>query len=93
MIALKDKLVSAWRLVKYEELPVDGSPATVPLGDRPHGYIIYSADAFMATFQSSTDETSKAEPIAYTGPFLIPLDPRGTRASPGFVFGDGRLAG
>jgi hypothetical protein len=35
MIALKDKLVSAWRLVKYEELPVDGSPATLPLGDDP----------------------------------------------------------
>jgi len=28
MIALKDKLVGSSRLVKYEELPVDGSPAT-----------------------------------------------------------------
>jgi hypothetical protein len=64
-------LVSAWRLVKYEEPPVDGSPATLPLGDRPHGYIIYSADAFMAAFQSSTDETSKAQPIAYTGPYRV----------------------
>ena len=71
MIALKDKLVGAWRLVKYEELPVDGSPATFPLGARPNGYIIYSADGFMSAFLSSTDETSKAEPIAYTGPYRV----------------------
>jgi hypothetical protein len=35
MVALKDNLVGAWRLVKYEEFPVDGSPITLPLGDRP----------------------------------------------------------
>jgi predicted SnoaL-like aldol condensation-catalyzing enzyme len=71
MVALKDKLVGSWRLVKYEELPVDGSPATLPLGDRPKGYIIYSADGFMAAFLSSTDETSKANPIAYAGPYSV----------------------
>ena len=32
MVALKD-LVGSWRLVKYEELPVDGSPIALPLGD------------------------------------------------------------
>jgi len=26
MVALKDNLVGSWRLGKYEELPVDGSP-------------------------------------------------------------------
>ena len=71
MIVLKDKLVGSSRLVKYEELPVDGSPAKLPLGDRPKGYIIYSADGFMAAFLSSTDETSKADPIAYAGPYSV----------------------
>jgi hypothetical protein len=40
LVALKD-LVGSWRMVKYEELPVDGSPTALPLGDRPKGYIIY----------------------------------------------------
>jgi hypothetical protein len=71
MVALKDNLVGSWRLIKYEELPVDGSPATFPLGDRPKGYIIYSADGFMAALLSSTDETSKADPIAHAGPYSV----------------------
>lgn len=70
MVALKDNLVGSWRLVKYEELPVDGSPPTLPLGDRPKGYIIYSADGFMAAFLSS-DGKSKASPIAYAGPYSV----------------------
>ena len=70
MVALKN-LVGSWRLVKYEELPVDGSPTALPLGDRPKGYIIYSADGFMAAFLSSTDERSKAGPIAYAGPYSV----------------------
>ena len=71
MAALKDNLVGSWRLVKYEELPVDGSPTTYPLGDRPKGYIIYSTDGYMAALLSSTDEKSKADPIAYAGPYSV----------------------
>jgi hypothetical protein len=71
MVTLKDNLVGAWRLVTYEESPVDGSPTTRPLGDSPKGYIIYSADGFMAAFLSSTDERSKADPIAYAGPYSV----------------------
>lgn len=71
MVTLKDNLVGSWRLVKYEELPVDGSPAMLPLGDRPKGYIIYGADGFMAAFLSSTDEASKAGAIAYAGPYSV----------------------
>jgi predicted SnoaL-like aldol condensation-catalyzing enzyme len=71
MVALKDNLVGAWRLIKYEELPVDGSPTTHPLGERPKGYIIYSADGIMAAFLSSTNEKSKADPIVYAGPYSV----------------------
>jgi hypothetical protein len=71
MAALKDNLVGSWRLVKYEELPVGGSPTTYPLGDRPKGYIIYSTDGYMAALLSSTDEKSKADPIAYAGPYSV----------------------
>jgi Lipocalin-like domain len=68
MVGLKDNLVGSWRLVKYEELPVDGSPTTHPLGDRPKGCIIYSTDGFMAALLSPTDEELRADPIAYAGP-------------------------
>ena len=71
MVALKDRLFGSWRLVKYEELPVDGSPATLPLGGKPNGYIIYSADGYFAAFLSSTDDKSKADPIAYAGPYSV----------------------
>ena len=71
MIAIKNSVVGSWQLIKYEELPVDGSPATHPLGDRPKGYIIYSADGHFAAFLSATDAKSKADPIAYAGPFRV----------------------
>ena len=71
MLALKDRLIGSWRLVKHEELPVDGSPTTLPLGDRPKGYIIYSADGFMAALLSSTDKNWKVGPIAYAGPYSV----------------------
>ena len=71
MLALKDNLVGSWRLVKYEESPVDGLPTTLPLGDEPQGYIIYSANGFMAAFLLSRDEKSKADPIVYAGPYSV----------------------
>lgn len=71
MHALKDNLVGSWRLVKYEELPVDSSPTTLPLGDEPDGYIIYSADGYFAAILSSTDDRAKADPIAYAGPYSV----------------------
>jgi hypothetical protein len=71
MSALKDNLIGSWRLAEYEELPVDGSPTMLPLGDSPKGYIIYSADGFMAAFLSPTDENSKADPIVYVGPYSV----------------------
>ncbi len=68
---LKDNLVGAWQLVSYEEMPVDGSPATQPLGDKPRGYILYSADGIMAAFLSPADDNSKGDPIAYSGPYTV----------------------
>jgi hypothetical protein len=74
MGSLKDNLVGVWRLLKYEEFPVDGSPMTLPLGDRPKGYIIYSEDGYMAALLSATDAKSKADPIAYAGPYSVDED-------------------
>jgi len=71
MATLKDDLVGSWRLIKYEELPIDGSPATLPLGHAPQGYIIYSPDGFMAALLSSTDEEVKVDSIAYAGPYSV----------------------
>ena len=59
MLALKDNLVGSWRLVKYEELPVDGSPTTLPLGDRPNGYIIYMQTALWRRFSRQRTKSRK----------------------------------
>jgi Lipocalin-like domain len=37
---LRDQLIGAWKLVSYEERPVDGSPAFHPLGENPRGIIM-----------------------------------------------------
>ena len=71
MTTLKEKMTGAWRLLKYEELPVDGSPPTHPLGEHPKGYIIYSPDGFMSAFLVATDDNAEVEPIAYAGPYRV----------------------
>lgn len=39
---LRGRLIGAWKLVSYQEVPVDGSEPFEPLGHEPHGIIMYT---------------------------------------------------
>jgi hypothetical protein len=45
---LREQLIGAWKLASYVEKPVDGSPATYPLGETPRGLILYTPDGYMS---------------------------------------------
>jgi hypothetical protein len=45
---MRDRLVGAWKLISYEERPVDGSPFFYPMTKKPLGIIIYTPDGFMS---------------------------------------------
>jgi len=46
--SLKEQLIGAWKLVSYEERPVDGSPSFYPMSEHPMGIIMYTPDGFMS---------------------------------------------
>jgi Lipocalin-like domain len=52
---LRDQLIGAWKLVSYEEKPVDGSAPFHPLGERPLGIIMYTPDGYMSAQLSKPD--------------------------------------
>lgn len=45
---LRDQLIGAWKLVSYEERPVDGSPSFYPMTEKPQGIIMYTPDGYMS---------------------------------------------
>ncbi len=45
---LRDRLIGAWTLVSYQEIPVDGSDPFEPLGHEPQGIILYTPDGYMS---------------------------------------------
>ena len=45
---LRDQIIGAWKLISYQELPVDGSPSFYPMGEKAVGIIMYTADGFMS---------------------------------------------
>lgn len=45
---LREQLIGAWKLVSYQEIPVDGSDPFEPLGHQPRGLIIYTPDGYMS---------------------------------------------
>jgi len=45
---LRDQLIGAWKLISYEERPVDGSPSFYPMSEKPMGIIMYTSDGFMS---------------------------------------------
>ncbi|KAF5998768.1 hypothetical protein BOG92_050240 [Streptomyces sp. WAC00263] len=42
---LLERLIGAWELVSYTEETVDDGDARAPLGERPHGLIMYTPDS------------------------------------------------
>src|SRR5437763_3607985 len=45
---LRDQLIGAWKLLSYEERPVDGSPSFYPMSEKPMGIIMYTPDGYMS---------------------------------------------
>ena len=45
---LREQLIGAWKLVSYEERPVDGSPSFYPMTEQPIGIIMYTPDGYMS---------------------------------------------
>src|SRR6516164_7764583 len=45
---LRERLIGAWKLVSYVEKPVDGSAPFYPMGEEPHGIIMYTPDGYMS---------------------------------------------
>jgi hypothetical protein len=64
---LRDQLIGAWKLVSYEEKPVDGSASSFPMGEKPMGIIMYTPDGYMSA------QLRARQQITY--PF-VPASPR-----------------
>jgi hypothetical protein len=45
---LRDQIIGAWKLISYQELPVDGSPSFYPMSEKAVGIIMYTPDGFMS---------------------------------------------
>jgi hypothetical protein len=52
---MRDQLIGAWKLVTYQEIPVDGSDPFEPLGPTPQGIIMYTPDGYMSAQLAKPD--------------------------------------
>jgi hypothetical protein len=78
-VTVHERLLGAWVLRDFVEAPVDGSPETRPLGARPRGTILYSADGFVSAqaARPSSDPATDASSglyLAYSGAFDVDED-------------------
>jgi hypothetical protein len=64
---LRDRLIGAWKLVSYQESPVDGSDPFEPLGHEPHGIIMYTPDGYMSAQLSKPDRPNFASGDWFAG--------------------------
>ena len=55
--ALRERLIGAWKLVSYVEMPVDGSAPFYPFGETPQGIIMYTPDGYMSAQLCNSDRT------------------------------------
>jgi hypothetical protein len=65
--SLRERLIGAWKLVSYQDIPVDGSPPLEPLGHEPHGIIMYTSDGYMSAQVSKPDRPNYASGDWFAG--------------------------
>ncbi len=53
--SLREQLIGAWKLISYEEKPLDGSPSFYPMSEQPMGIIMYTPDGYMSAQLSRPD--------------------------------------
>ena len=57
---LRARLIGAWKLVSYRDIPVDGTEPFEPLGHEPNGIIMYTPDGYMSAQLSKADRPTFA---------------------------------
>ena len=65
--SLRNRLIGAWKLVSYQEIPVDGSEPFEPLGHEPKGIIMYTPDGYMSAQLSKPDRPNFASGDWFAG--------------------------
>jgi hypothetical protein len=82
MVALKNEIIGAWKLLSYIEVPVGGEEYLFPLGTNPKGLLIFSPDGSMSV------QISVKDPIRYDSDdrFSISDDKVATRAKTYIAF-------
>lgn len=66
-MSLSEKIVGAWKLRSYTEMPVDGSEPFHPMGMTPKGLIMYTPDGYMSAQFMLPDRASFAVNDFYQG--------------------------
>jgi hypothetical protein len=64
---LHERLIGAWKLVSYQEIPVDGSEPFEPLGHEPKGIIMYTPDGYLSAQLSKPDRPNFASGDWFAG--------------------------
>ncbi|MCX4774394.1 lipocalin-like domain-containing protein [Streptomyces sp. NBC_01260] len=64
---LRERLIGAWNLVSYQEIPVDGSEPFEPLGHSPRGIIMYTPDGYMSAQLAKPDRPGFASGDWFAG--------------------------
>ncbi|MFZ5827035.1 MAG: lipocalin-like domain-containing protein [Bacillota bacterium] len=61
-------LVGTWRILTFEMRAADGQVALRPLGERPTGYLLYSAEGYMSAAVSAPERTAWSVPDQLLAP-------------------------
>ena len=72
MALLRNAIVGAWQLKSFQAVDAASGESRQPLGPRPRGLIVYTADGWMSAQLAPDDSDPElSEYIAYCGPFDI----------------------
>lgn len=69
MTALRDALLGGWELSSFTSRDVDTGEVSHPLGEHPHGLILYTADGYMSAQLARNADGGGY--IAYGGRFVV----------------------
>lgn len=69
MTALRDAILGGWELASFTSRNVDTGEVAHPLGEHPHGLILYTADGYMSAQLARNPDGGGY--IAYGGRFTV----------------------
>ena len=76
MIAVAERLLGSWALLRWEISYPDGRPVSLPFGDDAVGCLMYAADGWMSATMCRQQRASAAasEYLTYCGPWHVEGD-------------------